>query len=228
MKESDEELEINFNHSLNYTMASHGILNNNFVASFTTSSPNTFNSQPLNLSLLALDPITHSGPSNNAVIGFLPDKFLVKPAPKTKFKIISEDNNLLITGSGFIKPMYTDFSNGPVTINVFFKIIDNSVDYDLFLKCYKATSLGPGCILTMVFNGNTDNTVVKHVDAAEAQAGENNLISINLRNKNYNSYNYHDYLQYGKNSITITITPSNDLVGSPSDCGFILRTLAIG
>ena len=61
--------------------------------------------------------------------------------------------------------------------------------------------------LTIVVN--EDNTIVKYVDAREGEGGEDNLLSISLRDLRYASGDFHDYLQLGLNCIKITIEPAS-------------------
>jgi len=79
-------------------------------------------------------------------------------------------------------------------------------------------------MLTMVINGDTNNPVVKYVDALEAEGGENNLLTIALRNQDFASIDYHDYLQLGLNSIQITIQPVD---GVYAGSGYQMRAISI-
>lgn len=213
-----------FIHTLNYGEASHSVSNNAVTASLNALQPITLKSQYMDLDLLALDPITTLGSNNGAVVGFIPDKFTAIPKTGTNFKITSESNNLLITGGGFTAPMITDFSDVPVTMDIYFKVMDDMLEYELFLKCWK--TMPQDCVLTFIINDNENNPIVKHVDALDTEGGENNLISIILRNKNHSSADYHDYLALGINKISLTVTPSKD-VATTSNCGFAMRALAI-
>lgn len=219
---NDVGASITLQHTLNYLTASHGLDNNKLFASMRVVLSDTqFSSDVLDLPLLALDPISSNEFPKTSVTGFLQSKFTVVPAPGKTFEIVSGANNLLCRGQGFIKPMFTDFSGADKTasLDVFFKILDSDFDYILFLKCWKTTTIN--CIIKITINGEQ---IEKNVTSLESEGGENNLISINLRNKNYASAEYHDFLKLGLNTIKIEITPE----GNSSGAGFFLRTLAIG
>ena len=81
-------------------------------------------------------------------------------------------------------------------------------------------------MLTILINDDItattpNNKIVKYVDALEAEGGENNLLSIALRNQGYGTVDYHDYLQLGMNKFQITITPMG------KDCGYQIRAISI-
>ncbi|MDX2050101.1 MAG: hypothetical protein SFT93_02870 [Rickettsiaceae bacterium] len=219
-KEAVVEPQIQLKHELEYITATHQTNNNKNQVSINNNGSFGFTSETMDLRLLALEPL-----GNGSVTGFLPDKFAIKPQKGSNFSISSGSNNLLIRGGGFTEIMSTDFSDGTVAIDIFFKVIDSNLDYTLYLKCWKTTEMGS--LMNIVFNKNSDTSIVKHIDSQEAQGGEENLIAITLRNKDYASLDYHDYLNMGLNQISITITPSDTL--SPTNpCGFAIRALAIG
>lgn len=177
-------------------------------------------SPQLDLTLLGLVPLDSEDGGNGAVIGFSGGKFQVPPSDGSEFKILSASNNLQVMGTGFDQGMSTDFSNGAVTLKVQFKVIDDICEYNLFLKHWKTTDIG--LTLTIVINGNIAK-MDRHVDDLEGEGGANNLLVLNLRNGDYSSIDYHDYLVMGLNTIDITITPDD-----PGDAGYLLRALAVG
>lgn len=67
-------------------------------------------------------------------------------------------------------------------------------------------------------------TIEKVVDSDEAEGGENNLLRIDLRNNQYSSVNYHNYLTYGLNTIKVEISPVTKPVGT---CMYHLFAAAI-
>lgn len=185
----------------------------------------------LDLTLLGLDPVWGGGRSNGAVIGFfLKEKFVVSPdndpAKKGQFKILSDANTLQAQGSGFdaspANTFVTTFvtTPGQALVSLDFKIADTVVQYCLFLKHWNTTAVG--CTLEITINGM--KIVTRHVDTQEGEGGDNNLMTIQLRNLNYASINYHDYLQLGHNHIDIVITPDKP----NTDAGYVLRVAAIG
>lgn len=190
----------------------------------------------INLPIMALDAIGKG--SSSAIIGFIPNKFTVKPAPPVHFKIVSGANNLLITdtttypnpcaGAGFTADetaLTANFAANCVSLQaiMYFKITDNFNNYKLYLKHWKTGAMG--IKLTITINGDKGNSIVKYVDALEAEGGENNLLVVALRDLNFSSVDYHDYLQLGLNSIQLTIEP----IGGQytTDCGYQIRAISI-
>ena len=55
----------------------------------------------------------------------------------------------------------------------------------------------------------------------EAEGGEDNLMKISLRSLDMASISYHDYLQLGLNSVSITMTPMG------GDCIYQMRAVSI-
>jgi hypothetical protein len=214
-----------------YSMATHGVSqttsNGQFVNVYSVSLnavSDEFStpSQVLDLTLLGLDPIRDGSAGNGAVIGFIASKF-IGPVPKagSAFKILSDANTLQVTGGGFSSPMLTMFETGEVQLTVQFKIIDTEFSYTLFMKHWKTTAVG--CMLMFVFNGDETNRMTRYVDWAEGEGGEDNLTSIVMRNKDYTSVDYHDYLVMGLNTVSIVIKPNGG-----GQAGYFLRALAIG
>ena len=189
----------------------------------------------LDLSVLALSPVKTS-----AIVGFIPNKFAVSPqqvesdSSATHFCIFSDNNQLKVidttsygptTSGGFSSSLTSlnaklDSSCPSLTFRTLFKVIDTVSDYALYLKHWKTQS--STICLTIVVNGDTNNTIVKYVDALEAEGGENNLLAITLRNQNFSSVEYNDMLTLGLNSIDITISSVD-----ATDAGYALRALSI-
>ena len=229
-------------HTMQYCTATHGTTQAaaiNHPLSFTYTTPN-----PIDLCLYGLDPILES---NSAIIGFIPSQFNILPVAATAqakpkcFKIMSTSNNLIInditqypvltSGVAGFTPSSTALTAAftqsctSLTIAVQFKIIDTENDYTLFIKHWTTSKLG--VTLSLVINpdpNKPEDPIIKHVDAQEAEGGENNLLAISLRNQTYGSVDYHDYLQLGLNTIQITMTPTS---GSPDSCGYQIRAISI-
>jgi hypothetical protein len=213
-------------HKLGYWSASHGLETvSGSEASFFSidkSTPEaTYTSSTLDLTLLGLDPILSGDGDNGAVVGFIKSKFLAPPAAGATFKILSDENNLQVEGAGFNDQM-TTAGAAPASVTVSFKVLDTSVDYALFIKGWLASA--GSCLLSFTFNNDPDTTVTRRIDTLEGQGGENNLASIVMRNKDYTSNDYHDYLRLGTNTIQISILPD----GSGSAAPFTLKAMAIG
>lgn len=213
---------LKLDHALQYVTASHWLDGSTRHATldpvpfgFQVSSP------PLDLTLLGLDPVQGGASDNGAVVGFIPSKFIAPPVAGKAFKIISTANNLQVTGTGFEAAMRSSFSAGAATLRVQFKVADDEAAYSLFMKHWK-TGAG-GCLLEFTFNGDASQKVVRLVDALEGEGGEKNLLTLNLRNKDYTSVDYHDYLVMGLNTVDVKITP---LDGTAA--GYELRALAVG
>lgn len=213
---------VTIKHQMNYVTATHMLSNGAPIVQLDPA-PMGFSvtSPALDLTLLGLDPILNGGDGNGAVLGFVANKFISPPSKGDPFKIISAANNLQVTGSGFDGPLFTSFDSGPVQMKIQFKVIDVSNPYTLYFKNW--TSTGIACMLSFVFNGDTENPVIRYVDSQEGEGGDDNLLSLNLRNHDYSSIDYHDYLVMGLNTIDVTITPV-----SGGAAGYVLRALAIG
>lgn len=196
----------------------------------------------VDLPLMGLDPLGWEDKA--AIIGFLPRRFTVLPVLSTTalpvpFDIVSLSNNLMIqdtTGytascgpnAGFAATetwlsAYFTANCAALTMTVYFKIVDTVNIYTLYMKHWIATGTG-GVKLTLVFNNDTDNALTKFVSSEEAEGGENNLLSVVLRDQDYSSVDYHDYLQLGLNSIQITITP---MVPGATGCLYQIRAISV-
>ncbi|MGY2490459.1 hypothetical protein [Cupriavidus sp. CP313] len=218
---------VNFAHTLGYMEGSHG----NYIpqtgaavqqATLEQRAIEPFGpASSFDLTLLGLDPIVDGSAKNGAVIGFIAQKFIVAPSGGAAFKIISEANNLQVTGSGFDDVMSTSFSeNGQATLTFNFKVVDTIHEYALYFKHWNTSAVG--CAMSITVNDN--DPLVRHVDTQEGEGGDNNMLAITLRNRDYSSIDYHDYLQLGMNTIVVTITPDTANAGA----GYYLRALAIG
>jgi len=208
---------ISLKHEIALQTASHG----QREGAYFTVSPwypvSQFNSPELNLPVLGLDPISVTeGESTGAVIGFAPNKFIVPPTAGNSFKIMSSSNNLYVIGEGFSDDMNADFS-GPAKLQIGFKITDPLLPINLYLKCWKTTDVD--IYLNFSINGIK---LQKLVANKEGRGDDSNVVKIDLRNNDFTSIDYHDYLQLGYNQIDVSIEPHE--VG-PS--GFFLRAVAI-
>lgn len=241
--------EVTVGHILNYFTASHlleTVDKTTDVHVYVDDTPTVLKldgqdtiSADLDLGTLALAPAGSADAP--PVVGFIPSKFVRLPAPASAnppvpFSIFSTTNTLLVRDtttypSGCTANM--GFSASETALNatmggnctrlvmtLLFKITDAINDYTLFLKHWKTT--GTGVTLTITVNGNTANQLVKTVNSYEAEGGENNLLSIVLRNQNYASVDYSDFLTPGLNSIEIAITPNDGKAA-----GYALRAVSL-
>jgi hypothetical protein len=204
--------EIAFQHTLVYGSASHELVSVdsvNQVKATLKADPNEAiiqKSSVLDLPLLALDPLQDLD-SNSAVIGFVANQFDVAPDTKgSPFVISDDDNTLLVRGSGFNSVMGTDFSKGPVTMTLYFKLTESSPNVSLSLKHWTENS----AIVELSIAVNDNAPLTKFVDAPEAGSGGDNVMVIALRNKKFSSLDYCDYLKMGLNIVSITFTPTGD------------------
>lgn len=239
-----------FKHAINYLTASHAYVGGpppSVIANLGSVQPFTLTGISIDLCAYGLDPIgIGRGADGGAVIGFIPNKFIVQPTPATasatpvKFRTLSTSNNLMIgdatdysgltaadAGAGFSVSETTltaTFSPNctKLVVNINFKIIDTSNTYNLFFKHWKTGQTG--VMLRFCFNGDNSNIITKYVDAVEAEGGDNNMTSIALRNLDYGSINFHDYLQLGYNTIEVEVTP---IGGSAGGCSYQIRAISI-
>ena len=201
-------------------------------------------SSELDLGVLALDPL--GNPASPAVVGFVPAKFFTPPAPASAgaaplpFSIFSTTNTLLVRDTTDYPapcPASAGFKADPtaltatlvdgcssLTFTLLFKVIDATKEYKLHLKHWKTSVTD--LMLTIVVNGDTDNTLTKYVDAPEAEGGENNLLSVSLRNLDFGSVDYSDLLTLGLNSVAITVTPVPSRSGGYNG-GYAIRAVSI-
>jgi hypothetical protein len=246
---NESPTELTIDHAVNYFSASHILGGADTVSvyidqheSILQATGNESLSTSIDLNFMALDPLGLRG--NAAIIGFIPSKFIKQPKPATEtaaphaFKIISTTNDLLIQdttqypvpcdiGAGFTASqtsLNAAFSTNCLSLQLtlYFKVIDSTSNYILYMKHWK--SKATGLILTLVINNDTENPIIKYIDAIEAEGGENNLLQIALRNQDFASVDYHDYLQLGLNAIQITIQPfDNDY----AQCEYQIRAVSI-
>jgi hypothetical protein len=247
--------ELRLHHQINYFSASHVLVGSGNAATvqvFLDQKPtvlNDVNGQPLSttidLPLMALDPLAFQ--SKTAIMGFIRNTFVILPmrattfAAPVPFKAISSANNLVIVdstdyfrpsvpGSGFgflpgetaLTTFFTE-NCSVLSMTLYFKVVDTKYNYTLFLKHWKASVAG--VMLVFTINGDTDNAITRYVDAREGEGGENNLLSVALRDQNYASIDFHDYLQLGLNSIRIAISPIDG--GALADCHYQVRAISI-
>jgi len=199
----------------------------------------------LDLNIMGLDPLGVNGSS--AIVGFLPVKF-IPPAAVTagapsaplplRFKTIAATNDLMIenatnygslTTSGFsvsqasLTASWSAAQSVPYTLVLYFKVIDSVSEYTLNIKHWATQATG--IQLTIVINDDTSNTITRYVTDLEGEGGDNNVLAIALRDLDFGSIDYHDYLQLGLNSISITMQPVN--ANWASNCSYQVRAMSI-
>jgi hypothetical protein len=223
---------VTFQHALTYWEGSHQVTtvngNNQVQASVAILFNRPVETVTLNLPVLALDAIKDSGAGNGAIVGFAMSEFIAlppSPSGPSPFRIKSGANNLYVFGSGF-DPLTTADSvltasnltaNAPVSFTIQFKVVDASLELNLYFKHW--LTMTAGCVMTLQVNGYQ---ITRHVDALDAGSGADNLTIVTLRKKDYTTPDFYDYLVMGLNEIVVTIAPT-----SSSPCGYSLRALAI-
>lgn len=220
--------EIKLKHHLNYFSASHSIDGQGDVSVYIDKTPTSLTvksneSLETSLDLFAMGVKPIGLPNDSAITGFSPKRFIQKPVMGTatskaeQFKLISPYNNLImqdttaytnnaIAGFSIVDNCLTGIVAKECTsldLALYFKIIDFDHEYALHIKHWKSGN--PNFKLTLLINGDQETSIIKYVDANEGDGGENNLTTISLRNLDYSSMNFHDYLKLGLNSISIKI-----------------------
>lgn len=243
--DNDSE-SININHSVLLYTASHQLITNKQVAVYIAPQcVDTFTDDPtsINLPIMSLDVL--GLPDKQAIVGFSPNKFIKAPSPMNSgkvsvFKISSASNTLYIkdttdyksitdNGAGFtasqtrLTASFSELGTN-LSFTLYFKVVDTGNYYNLYLKHW-ITQGSKGIKLTLTINEDSENAIVKYVDAEEAVGAEKNLLTIALRDLDYASIDYHDYLQLGLNSIKVTIEPIDGQYSV--NCGYEIRAISI-
>lgn len=219
---NDETLTID--HSVQCFTASHSANGEKISATLeseASASLGQFSSGAIDLSSYALNPILSSASSNGAAIGFSANPFTYPPTnEKTPFKIVSPANTIQVKGSGFSDGLTTSFSE-PAKLTAIFKITDTTVNYAAHFIHWIGEGSEP-VELTYTINGKFSGTLL--ASSTDGQGGENNISSISLRNTDFTSINFHDYLVVGTNTIDITVVP----VKSGDKASYTLFAMGIG
>ncbi|MCR9255378.1 MAG: hypothetical protein NXI16_04705 [Alphaproteobacteria bacterium] len=212
-------------------LGTHGLDDGTFSVSFSGQNIDDPASFGVNLPLLALEPIVGEGAEAGAMIGFALDKFACGPSTSDGFRIHSGLNNLIVTGKGFEHPqigsdkrygLQADLADGKeASFKVYFKVIETEAELVLFARCWRVE--GPGVHLKFDINGIL--SFYQYVDSGVAEAGSDNVLTITLRQKDFSSYEFFDYLKIGLNEIDVTVTCSDNKAKSSK---FVLHSIAIG
>lgn len=164
---------------------------------------------PIDLALLGLDPALTAS-SGSPVIGFIDRRFDIPPDAGASFAIRSPENDLLVRGAGFNTGMTTDFSAPATHLTVSFKLLDLQSDVVLSLKHF--TDAGKPCRLKIKVNDVALRDRI--IDAAEERSGGSNVSEITLRDRDFSSADFCDYLQAGLNEVSIAIEPDTGVTGA--------------
>ena len=203
-----EDEVLSLSHEIECYTASHGFLSSRVSASLDDSSQAKacqFSSEPLNMSRYSLAPVEVYN-ADGASIVFKNDKFTYKPeAEADDFKIISANNELELSGSGFMETMKSSLKNN-AKIDIYFKVDSNGSNYDLFIMHWVKDNKTP-CNINWTINDKYKGSSV--VNAISDINGEDNMTKISLRNNNYSLLNSFDYLVMGLNKIELEIVPQD-------------------
>jgi hypothetical protein len=101
-------------------------------------------------------------------------------------------------------------------MTLYFKVLDSVSNLSLALKHW--TQNGTAVQLSVAINGN--NAITKFADAPETSSGGDNVTTIALRNRDFTSVDYCDWLVPGLNKVVITFSAIT--AGSPSSLYQIL------
>ena len=226
---------ISFTHTLFTFTGTHGTNGSGaaFSVRLTVNPDFSWTSPQLSLAQLALNALPGPEADERSTVGFVLSQFTFfgQAQPKggsDQFSIRSPGNNLLISGSGFNAPASNDApmtanlsGTSPATMTIFFKVASETEDLTLYLKQWKTTPLG--CTISIAINDNPG--IVRHVDSLEAGSGTDNILRVMLRNTDYTSPEFYDYVVMGLNRITLSI--SGDPVTPPQPSGYAIRAVAI-
>lgn len=215
---------VSISHTTEYFTASHGIsAAGDLYAKLQTEDEASKATNPVkipSLSAVALNPLGLN--VNGGSIGFSAYPFLAPPSTaNAQFKIVSPANNLQVTGAGFTSGLTTDFSVS-TWLEITFKVADTTTDYSLHLMHWIGAGSG-SCELAWKVNNNDNYKGAILVSAPEGQGGEGNISSVELRNSDYSSISFHDYLVLGTNTIHIDLSK----VGGDGACEYTLFAVAV-
>ena len=206
-----EDEVLTLSHEVECYTASHKYVDSTISASLSNSNQANvckFSSSPLNMSHYSLAPVEGYESGSLSSIVFKNDKFTYKPKKETDgFKIISSNNDLEISGSGFMETMKSSLKNNP-KINIYFKVDNHASNYDLLIMHWLKDNKTP-CNIKWTINGVY--TGISVVNTASDINGEDNMTKISLRNNHYSLLNSLNYLEMGLNKIELEIVPQEGI-----------------
>lgn len=182
--------------------------------------PEYFPKTKITPSVLSLNPI--GSKFNSAVIGFFHKSFDLLPTDKLGFKITSFENDLIIRSSeitfnntspySLIKnSLCLSFSeeHNEISFDIFFKIADSYNNYNLIFKNWildsSKSSDCMGVELKFIINDDEETGITKIVNDCFREGGQSNILSFNLRNLDYQSVDFYNYLTIGLNKISVKV-----------------------
>lgn len=192
----------------------------------------------IDLNIMGLDPLGVN--TRAAIVGFLPSKFIPPcngDLPQA-FKTLAATNDLMIeNSSSYGEAQSSGFSVSqacltaawsasqavPYQLTLYFKVTDSVSEYTLNIKHWMTGA--PGVQLSIVINGDASNTITRYVTDQEGEGGDDNILTLALRDLDFAAIDYHDYLQLGLNSIAITMAPIDN--NWTSNCTYEIRAMSI-
>jgi len=209
-----EDEVLSLSHEIECYTASHKFVNSKVSAVLNDSNKAKvckFSSNPLNMSHYSLAPVEGYNAGGLSSIVFKNDKFTYKPKKETDaFKIVAPNNDLEISGSGFMETMKSSLKVSP-KIDIYFKIDNHMSNYDLLIMHWLKDNKTP-CNIKWTINGvYTGSSVVNTVSDIN---GEDNMTKISLRNNHYSLLNSLNYLVMGLNKIELEIVPQESIDNS--------------
>lgn len=183
-----------------------------------TANTMTFESTPLSLSDYGLSPLTGSAVAQGSAIGFSATNWTIPPtSARGLCKVVSPGDTLQVEAQGFDAGMTSDFS-ATTEVTLTFKVPDHNLQYTLALMHWIGADSGPVSVAWNV-NGKGSGTI--SVESQEGEGAQGNASVIAMRNSDFSSMSFHDYLIVGTNTVTLTMT-------AEAAASYTLRAIALG
>lgn len=213
-------------HDTTLFTASHSVNQGQLAAtlqSSTEAASSSYSAPSLDMSLYSLAPIGGYAGENIATIGFKTSDFTYAPtSAKTQFKIISPNNDLQVSGAGFDSVMVSTFADTP-EFDVYFKVDSADLNHELVLS---HSAEGADCEISWTVNGKF--TGVNTLNKVEPGQGQSTETVVALRDLDYVSLNFQDYLVLGLNKVTVKVQPTQSSgFGSSTSSQYTLFSVAV-
>lgn len=221
------EETIQFTHATTFYTASHSASSGTppITATLQAASnayTSSYTSPSLSLSLYGLSPLTAPTVAQSTAIGFSAANWTIPPTSALgTCKIVSPGDTLQVEATGFDAGMTSDFSAATTSVTLTFKVPDHNVPYTLALMHWIGAGSDPVEVAWSVNNGAGSGTI--YVDSQEGAGAQGNASVVALRNTDFSSMSFHDYLIVGTNTITLTMT-----VDGSNGASYSLNAIAIG
>ncbi|MDO8777362.1 MAG: hypothetical protein Q7K57_53340 [Burkholderiaceae bacterium] len=159
---------------------------------------------PLGLSEYGLSPIARTSVASDSAIGFAVANWTIAPtSSRSACRVVSPGDTLQIDALGFDGSMTSDFSAPKTELTLTFKVADHNLRYTLSLMHWLGAGSGP---VNVAWNVNAKGTGTVVVEAERGEGAQGNTSVIAMRNLDFSSTSFHDYLVVGTNTVTLTIT----------------------